>query len=112
MLALALCLSLVPSAFAAPVGGGGCQATDLPADMVDIYTVSFRAGETAYVTIDGDGDTDLDVFVYDENGNLITFDTGLGDNAVLAFTPLWTGTFTIEVVNNGVVSNQYTICMV
>jgi len=35
----------------------------------DYYTVTFRGNEYAEIAVIGDGDCDLDVYVYDENGN-------------------------------------------
>jgi hypothetical protein len=112
VLALVASLLLTPAAFAAPLSGGGCQETSVSAHTTDIYTVTFRAGETAYVSVEGDGDTDLDLYVYDENGILIAFHDGLSDSAAVSFTPIWTGPFRIEVRNHGSVYNEYVICMV
>lgn len=69
--------------------------------------VVFRAGEDAVVTVQGDGDTDLDLYVYDENGNLIAKDDDNTDDCVATFTPRWTGRFYIVVVNRGSVYNTY-----
>jgi hypothetical protein len=73
----------------------------------DVYHMTFRAGETAAIRVIGDGSTDLDLYVYDENGNLIACDNDLSDNCVVVFTPRWSGTFRIEVVNRGGVWNRY-----
>ena len=67
------------------------------------------AHELAMVTVHGDGDTDLDLYVYDENGNCVASDTSLGDQCVVTWTPRWTGSFTIRVVNRGFLPNNYTI---
>lgn len=73
------------------------------------YYVDFYAGELAQVGLIGDGDTDLDLYVYDENGNLIASDTAYGDVCYCEWVPLWTGTFRIEVVNLGSVYNIFDI---
>lgn len=73
----------------------------------DLYSVSFRGGEEAIVSVAGDGDTDLDVYVYDENGRLIVSDTGYSDRALVAWRPIWTGPFVIEIRNLGLVYNCY-----
>jgi len=41
----------------------------------DFYNITFRGGEYAEVAVIGDGDCDLDLYVYDENGNFIGSDT-------------------------------------
>lgn len=83
------------------------SSTYVKAKGTDIYRISFRAGQTAIVTVIGDGDTDLDLYVYDENGNLIDKDADYSDDCVVTFTPRWTGVFVIKVVNRGNVYNSY-----
>jgi len=73
------------------------------------FVVSFVGGERAEVAVDGDDDTDLDLFIYDQNGNLIISDTRAGDFGGVYWTPRWTGPFTIRVVNLGTVWNHYVI---
>jgi hypothetical protein len=68
---------------------------------------NFVGGEYARVEVRGDGDTDLDCFVYDENGGLIDRDTDRTDYCILDWTPAWTGPFTLKIVNLGNVYNQY-----
>lgn len=71
------------------------------------HRISFRAGEPAVVYINGDDDTDLDLFIYDENGNLIDSDLGYTDEALVEWRPMWTGEFRIEVRNLGGIWNGY-----
>ena len=73
------------------------------------YNISFHAGELAEVLVVGDGDTDLDLYIYDENGVLIDSDTDLTDVCLCQWTPKWTGSFRIEVVNLGNVYNLFDI---
>ena len=82
------------------------------ANSTDSYEYRIYAKEEAYVWVSGDGDTDLDLFIYDENGNLIDSDTDEGDTCLCTFTPKWTGKFTIKVKNLGGVYNKYTIRIV
>lgn len=88
-------------------GGPKYNKTYVKANGTDVYRITFRAGETAVVTAIGDGDTDLDLYVYDENGNLIEKDADYTDDCVVTFTPKWTGVFVIKVVNRGNVYNNY-----
>jgi hypothetical protein len=76
---------------------------------VDEYKVVFRAGELASVAVIGDGDTDLDLYVYDENGNLVVADEDGTDDCLVRWTPRWTGKYTIHVVNRGRLANGYGI---
>lgn len=77
------------------------------AGYTDIWTYTFRANSEARVTVEGDGDTDLDLYIYDENNNLITKDDDNIDYCICTWTPKWTGTFKIKIVNRGSVYNRY-----
>ena len=72
-----------------------------------MYTLNFKGGQIAAIRVSGDGDTDLDLYVYDERGNLIASDTDRSDECVVAWTPRWTGPFIVRVKNLGGVYNRY-----
>lgn len=91
------------------VGGAKRGVTRVNALATDVYTISFRAGEAAVIVISGDGDTDLDLYVYDELSNLIAADDDGSDDCIVRFTPKWTGPFTVRVKNRGIVYNRYVI---
>lgn len=65
----------------------------------ETYKWTIMAGEDAVIVI-GDGDCDLDLFVYDENGNLIDEDTDGTDRCVCDWNHSWTGQFKVKVNNN------------
>lgn len=90
-------------------GGSKYSSSRVEAHDYDIYNVTFRGGELAIVTVIGDGDTDLDLYVYDNNGNLIDSDTDYSDDCVCTWTPRWTGNFRIKIINRGSVYNRYII---
>lgn len=73
----------------------------------DIYRISFVAGYLAEILVSGDGDTDLDLYVYDSNGNLIESDTDYTDDCYVRWVPRWTGSFIVKIVNRGRVYNRY-----
>ena len=79
----------------------------LQAGASDIYTVSFNGEEPAMAAITGDGFTDLDLFVEDQNGNRICSSTSAVDDEICRWTPKWTGNFRIRVRNIGTVPNEY-----
>jgi hypothetical protein len=79
------------------------------AGLTDVYTMRFQGGEDATIILSGDGDTDLDLYVYDENDNLIGYDDDGTDDCVVSFTPRWTGNFKIKVKNLGDTYNSYTL---
>ena len=89
---------------------GPVRHTDkVNAGATDTYSITFRGGELAMIIVSGDGDTDLDLSVYDENGNLITSDTDGSDDCVVSFTPKWTGVFKVKIKNYGRVYNRYVL---
>ena len=73
------------------------------------YTASFVANQLAEVLVSGDGDTDLDLYVYDSNGNLIARDTDYSDDCYVRWIPAWTGRYTIRIVNRGPIYNRFVI---
>ena len=89
------------------VGGPKISRDSVRAYGTDVYRVTFRGDTEAAVTLTGDGDTDLDLHVYDENGNRVCRDIGPTDDAYCEWLPRWTGAFRIEVENLGGVDNVY-----
>lgn len=73
------------------------------------YTASFAANLLAEILVSGDGDTDLDLYVYDSNGHLIASDTDYSDDCYVRWIPAWTGRYTIRIVNRGPVFNRFVI---
>ena len=73
------------------------------------YSLTFAGGNRAMIAVIGDGDTDLDLLVYDENQNLVCSDTDYTDRTVCSFTPAWTGNFRVTISNVGYVWNQYVL---
>lgn len=73
------------------------------------YTANFIADRVAEVLVSGDGDTDLDLYVYDSNGNLIARDNDYTDDCYVRWVPAWTGRYTIRIVNRGPVYNRFVI---
>jgi hypothetical protein len=71
------------------------------------FEISFVKNSLAEVLVSGDGDTDLDLYIYDSNGNLITSDTDFTDDCYVCWVPAWTGRFVIRVINRGLVYNNY-----
>jgi hypothetical protein len=76
----------------------------------DVLKGRIISGRWATIVVSGDGDTDLDVYVYDTYGRLVGYDDGPSDDCLVRFYPLFTGKYTIEVVNRSrSLANQYVI---
>jgi len=91
------------------VGGAKHKTDRVRAGATDVFTIKYRGNRTAEVAVIGDGDTDLDLFVYDENGHLICSDRDSTDRTYCAWEPSWTGKFKIKIENLGSVYNVYDI---
>ena len=105
-------LALIDDAAAMSNGTRGSSRPIYTTDVVsgnsyDLYHHTFRGDEGATVICIGDGDTDLDLYIYDENYNLIAKDDDYTDDCVCTFRPYWTGTFYIKIVNRGRIANRY-----
>lgn len=62
------------------------------------YDATFSRGVEYVVLACGDGVAyDLDIYLYDENGNLIDRDRLTDNRPVVTVTPRWTGPFTVRV---------------
>jgi hypothetical protein len=79
------------------------------AHSTDVYHMTFVGREWEVLVVSGDGSTDLDLYVYDQNGNLVASDDDNSDDCMVRFVPRWTGDFTIKVVNRGRYANRYTL---
>jgi hypothetical protein len=92
---------------AAPVGGARVGQMRVGAYNTRTFNpITFVGGEQAAVVVQGDGDTELHLRVYDAGNHLIDDDTCQTDRCVALFTPRWTGDFTISVENLGSVYND------
>lgn len=77
------------------------------ANSTDVWKVTFYKGNSYKIYVNGDDDTDLDLYVYDENDNLVASDTDNLDLCICNVTPKWTGEFKIKIKNLGDVYNKY-----
>lgn len=89
------------------VGGPKWDIEIVNAYASNYYYLTFHAGQLAQVYVSGDGDTDLDLYIYDQNGYLVAFDEHWSDECFVQWVPQRTQTYTIEVKNWGRVWNQY-----
>lgn len=99
--------AISPSTSRGRVGGPGKIVEQVKAKSNDIYYIKFWGGQLAEILVSGDGDTDLDLYVFDENGNLIAKDDDNTDDCYVRFIPKWTGSFKVVVKNLGNVYNRY-----
>jgi len=110
--ACAILMLAAGTTMADPLGGtiGGKYVAK--AHTTDVFTVKLMGQETTRIRLVGDGDTCLELRVYDENGFLVATDTlGFSDIRQVYIKPKWTGKFRIEVSNIGSLPNQYVLVL-
>ena len=102
---------LVPAIVTAGLSGGPrTTTTSVRAHGTDTFEpMLFRGGEKARVVIDGDRDTDLDLYVYDMGGNLVASDDDDTDYCIAEWWPNGTRYYKVVVKNRGSVYNVYTL---
>ncbi len=109
LVALVALSLVVVDASAGRLNGPGRNNTICQAFSSVTYHETFYGNELAVVSIVGDGDTDLDVFVYDAAGNLVVRGIGTTDREIVSFMPPATGTYRIVVRNLGNVWNRFSL---
>ena len=70
----------------------------IPAGGTHTYTAYVVAGQPAEIVINGDGDTDLDLYVFNRFGELVAVDDDDRDYCVVRWIPRSSGTVTIRTV--------------
>lgn len=73
------------------------------------FYITYRGGYRANLSIIGDGDTDLDFYIYDSRGNLVGSDTDYSDQAYFYWTPRYDTRYRVKVVNRGNVYNVFRV---
>jgi hypothetical protein len=99
----------VRAANADPVGGPKRQIDRVEAYSSTYYTLPCWGGQITGISIDGDNDTDLDLYVYDNRGNLLARGDSYSDFEEVFVTLSRNQTLTIEVRNLGNVYNEFVI---
>lgn len=102
---LATC-ALLLLVLAAPAFAQFYRVARVPAYDSHTWRVGAPAGFTS-VIVDGDGDTDLDCWVYDRFGTLLGSDTDGTDLCIIAFNHRSSGVLEIVISNLGGVYNEY-----
>lgn len=66
--------------------------------QAEYFDVALRSGATYSVyVVPSEPSVDFDLYVHDENGNLVTQDTSTSSDALCFITPVWTGPFRLTV---------------
>lgn len=104
---------IAASAFAASqvsagdITGPNYHRDAVGARTIDSYNIVFQGGRRADIQISGDGDTDLDLHVFDQYGNEVCSSTSRYDDEECSFYPSRTSEYSVKVANLGRVYNEY-----
>lgn len=93
---------MAATAIAAPIGGPQVDRSTVDANNTKVYHITLRGNEDTQIVLEGvcpQYGADIDLWVYDENHNLIIKSTSVGCYEQVHFVPRWTGVFRIEVEN-------------
>jgi hypothetical protein len=90
------------------MGGPAWESGSVPPHRSVFYTMPFVAGEPANLTVIGDGNSPLEVFVYDADGH-VTRGGGFGDQKGATVNVYRSGMFRVEVRNLGPRTEEFTL---
>jgi hypothetical protein len=85
------------------------KSFDLKAKGRAKIILTFPEGKTASLTVRSDKETDVHLFVYDEDKKVVAKDDSPGPTCDVTFTPKKGGKYIIEVINQGPGSNRSTL---
>ncbi|HJU41336.1 MAG TPA: hypothetical protein VJ691_00925 [Vicinamibacterales bacterium] len=103
---LVLTCAVMLLAATAPAFAGVFRTGRILAFATETWRIWTPAGDTR-VVVDGDGDTDLDCWVYDRFGTLLGRDVDGTDLCIVRFHNQSSGELTIRIRNFGDVYNDY-----
>ena len=83
------------------------STSTIPKAQAQTWALPFYGEALAEVAFIGNGNSNLDLKVTDENGNLVCQDVGPQDTAYCSFFPAQSGAFLITVNNVGADTNTY-----
>lgn len=112
--AVAFALTASFGTFASTSNAGGINGRvsgngRVEANSTNSYDLAFKGGEIARIDLAGDTDTDLDLYVYDADGQLVARDIDYSDRATVVFFVPSNQIYTVRIVNLGNVWNGYSL---
>jgi len=90
------------------VGGPTSEVGTIAANDTISFDVPFLGGESAIVSVTGNGSTNLELYIYDADGHVST-GVGIGDRKMASMNVYRAGFFRVEVRNLGPVANDLVI---
>jgi len=97
-------------AYAGAIGGPKWTVNQWLAPYTRIdYQIAFVGGQQANIALEGNGATNLDLYVYDQFGNLVWYDTRYGDFCEGHIWVPYSQVYTVRVVNTGSLWNVFSL---
>ena len=109
VLAIAITLNAIAPTYAGAIGGSRYGDYTIRPFSTHSFQIAFRGGEYARVTVNGNRNTDLDLYIYDQWGRQVDFDDDGTDYCVAEWYVRDTAYFTVTIVNRGRYFNSYSI---
>ena len=96
-----------------PLEVGSCQWDMIGAQETHDFDLILEGGDGQFITVHGDCDCGmgLELYVYDDDGNLIGSDTEFQDNLTVWVPAGTAGWITVRVVNSAGEATSFTICV-
>jgi len=95
------------SALADPVGDPIYHTGGLYPEQSVTYYPLLSSNEQTRVIVRGDGDGDIDCYMYDENAHLVASDTDSTDSCLMDVYPRWSGVFVLLLTNHGSIGSNF-----
>jgi len=92
------------------VNGPVYSISDVRSGGENVYdALPFEGAAYAEVYLEGQTNSDLNLFIHDDKGRLVCSDTDISDIAYCGWRPAQTGTFTVTVKNKGPSASRYSM---
>jgi hypothetical protein len=91
------------------IQGAGCYSEIADGGHTVTHVITYTPGSN-WVSLSGDGDTDLDLYVFSGDGRLICEGVGYSDRERCSWNQRQTGSLRVSVQNLGSVWNRYRLC--
>jgi hypothetical protein len=97
------------NAFAGAAAGPAARTNTVQGFHTMTFTMRFAPGRPAVVTVQGDGDTPLELVVLDARGKRVAADAKNGDRPSVRWTPAGAEPYRVKVINRGGVPNRISL---
>ena len=102
-------VSISPAFPVGRVNGPATVTRRVEAHQTNTDYFHFEVNELAQVTVKGDGDCDLDLYVYDFEGTLVAQDNDYTDYCIASWIPDYHKSYRIVVMNRGDIYADYVL---